>query len=52
MFNNQNKDFIKEVKKLIPLNRLGKFKEYNYVILFLYSDQSSYITGSTIVIDG
>jgi len=52
MFNNQNKDFIKEVKKLIPLNRLGKFKEYNSVILFLSSDQSSYITGSTIVIDG
>ncbi len=52
MFNNQNKNFIKEIKKLIPLNRLGKINEYNKLILFLASDSSSYITGSTIIIDG
>lgn len=52
MFNNQNKNFLKEVKKLIPLNRLGRINEYNKLILFLASDSSSYITGSTVVIDG
>jgi NAD(P)-dependent dehydrogenase (short-subunit alcohol dehydrogenase family) len=52
MHNNQNKFFIKEIKKLIPLNRMGKFNEYNSLVLFLASDQSSYITGSTVVIDG
>lgn len=52
MFNNQNKSFLKSIKKLIPLNRLGKKNEYNSVILYLASDQSSYITGSTIVLDG
>ena len=52
MYNNQNKNFLKEIKKLIPLNRLGRINEYNKLILFLASDSSSYITGSTIVIDG
>ena len=52
MFNNQDKNFLKEIKKLIPLNRLGKINEYNKLVLFLASDSSSYITGSTVVIDG
>ena len=52
MYNNQNKNFLKEVKKLIPMNRLGKLDEYNSIVLFLASEGSSYITGSTVVIDG
>ena len=52
MYNNQNKIFLKEVKKLIPMNRLGKLDEYNSIVLFLASESSSYITGSTVVIDG
>ena len=50
--NNQNKTFKKKLKKLIPLNRLSKQDEFNKLLLFLLSDDSSYITGQNIVADG
>ena len=52
ILNNQNKDFIKKINRLIPLNRMAKKNEYNGLILFLSSDLSSYLTGSVIVADG
>jgi NAD(P)-dependent dehydrogenase (short-subunit alcohol dehydrogenase family) len=52
MYNYQDKKFVNEIKKLIPLNRMGNFKEYNGAILFLASENSSYMTGSTLVVDG
>ncbi len=36
----------------IPLKRPGKFEEIANVALFLASDNSSYITGTTIIVDG
>jgi len=42
----------KEVLKRIPLGRTGNPEEVSNLVLFLASDQSSYITGSTVVIDG
>ena len=50
--NNQNKKFLKKIKKVIPLNRLAKKNEYNDLILFLSSESSSYMTGSIVVADG
>ena len=41
-----------KLKKLIPLNRMAKKNEYNGTMLFLASKESSYINGSTIVVDG
>lgn len=52
IFNNQNKLFLKKIKKVIPLKRLAKKNEYNQLILFLCSNVSSYITGSIVVADG
>ena len=47
-----NKSFVNKITKLIPLNRMAKINEYNNIVLFLCSDDSSYITGTTIISDG
>ena len=36
----------------IPMHRAGKSEEVSNLVLFLASDESSYMTGSTIVVDG
>ena len=52
IINNQNKLFLKKIKKIIPLKRFAKKNEYNDLILFLCSDSSSYMTGSIVIADG
>ena len=52
MENGQDKDFISKVKKLIPMSRMAKKNEYNNAILFLASKASSYVNGTTLVVDG
>ena len=46
------KDFVEEETKKIYLKRFAKPEEIAKTILFLSSDDASYITGSTIKIDG
>jgi NAD(P)-dependent dehydrogenase (short-subunit alcohol dehydrogenase family) len=41
-----------KVKKLIPMGRMAKKNEYNNTILFLASKASSYVNGTTLVVDG
>lgn len=41
-----------EMLKQIPIHRIGKPEEIANVVLFLASDESSYMVGSTVVIDG
>jgi NAD(P)-dependent dehydrogenase (short-subunit alcohol dehydrogenase family) len=36
----------------VPMKRMGKSEEVSNLVLFLASDDSSYITGDTIIIDG
>ena len=36
----------------IPMNRYGRPEEVAYGVLYLASDESSYVTGSELVIDG
>ncbi len=39
-------------KGSIPLKRLGRPEEIAHTVLFLASDEASYITGQTIIVDG
>ena len=49
---NQNKEFLNKVKKLIPMKRMANKNEYHSVIQFLCSDASSYLNGQNILMDG
>ena len=42
----------KQLSKIIPLQRIGKPKDIANTILFLLSDEGSYITGTEITVDG
>lgn len=49
----QSKDeYMKEYLKAIPMGRLGEPHEFASVVAFLASTRASYVTGSTIAIDG
>ena len=38
--------------KNIPLGRIGKVDDVSELVMFLASDEASYITGQTISVDG
>ncbi len=52
IFNNQNQAFLTNYSKRVPLGRMATEKDVVNLILFLLSDESSYITGSVIPVDG
>jgi 3-oxoacyl-[acyl-carrier protein] reductase len=43
---------LEEFKKRIPLGRLGEVEEVSGVVSFLCSKDASYITGTTISVNG
>ncbi|MEM0329424.1 MAG: SDR family oxidoreductase, partial [Nitrososphaerota archaeon] len=47
-----SKEAYEQVRRAIPLGRFGKPEEVAYLVLFLASDKSDFITGQNIVIDG
>jgi 3-oxoacyl-[acyl-carrier protein] reductase len=48
----QPQSFIDAQMAAVPLRRLGTVEDIAYAVRFLASDQASYITGQSIVIDG
>jgi gluconate 5-dehydrogenase len=44
--------FIDSFKKMVPMARLGDPDEIGPLALYLASDASGFMTGSTVVIDG
>ena len=50
--NNQHKHLLNELNNIIPMNRLGNYKDLYGLLLLLSNDDSSYITGQNIIIDG
>lgn len=50
--NLNDKSVLDAVAETIPLRRFARPREVSYLVVFLASDESSYITGSEMVIDG
>lgn len=46
------RDFMKAAVEPVPLNRIGRPEEVANAVLFLASDEASYITGQALSIDG
>lgn len=52
IFDNQNEVFIDNYCKKVPMRRLGTPEDISPVVAFLLSDESKYITGQNIIVDG
>ena len=50
--NNQNKTFVKNYKNKVPMKRMGQPNDIAPLVSFLLSDDSKYITGQNIAVDG
>lgn len=52
LYNSQDDEFVEKISNLIPMGRMSKPEEYVCTILYMISDASTYMTGSTVVLDG
>lgn len=52
IFDNQDETFVKNYSKQTPLKRMGNPEDIAPSVLFLASDASKYITGTTLMVDG
>lgn len=50
--NGQDEEFIAKISNLIPMGRMSNPDEYVCTILYMISDAATYMTGSTVVLDG
>ena len=50
--NDLGDDYIRTMEKSIPLKKLGTVEDIAYAALFLSTDESTFITGQSIVVDG
>ena len=52
VYDSQNSKFLKNYSKLTPLGRMANKDEIIFPVIFLSSEASSYITGTTMIVDG
>tara|TARA_B100000575_G_C22956772_1_gene553080 strand:+ start:77 stop:817 length:741 start_codon:yes stop_codon:yes gene_type:complete len=52
IFDNQNPEFVEKYSNKVPLRRMGNPDDISPVIVFLLSEDSKYITGQNILVDG
>lgn len=50
--NGQDEIFKEKLTNLIPMGRMANKDEYQSTVLYMISDASAYMTGSTVIIDG
>ena len=48
----KNQEVISDTLDTVPMGRRGRTEEVGYAVLFLASDEASYITGAELVVDG
>ena len=48
----ENEVFVKKYSERVPLGRKAELSEVASSVIFLSSDESSYITGQNIIVDG
>jgi len=52
IFNNQPIEFVKNYENRVPMKRMGTPDDISPAVSFLLSDESTYITGQNLIIDG
>jgi NAD(P)-dependent dehydrogenase (short-subunit alcohol dehydrogenase family) len=52
IFDNQSSDFVRKYENKVPLGRMGTPQDIAPSVVFLLSDDSKYITGQNLLIDG
>lgn len=52
IYNNQTDIFVKNYERKVPMKRMGKASDISPAVCFMLSDESSYITGQNLIIDG
>jgi NAD(P)-dependent dehydrogenase (short-subunit alcohol dehydrogenase family) len=52
IFNHQDGDFVDKYSAKVPLGRMGNEKELLSTLDYLIADESTYVTGQNIVVDG
>ena len=52
IFDNQNEVFIENYSNKVPMRRLGMPEDIAPTVAFLLSDDSKYITGQNLIVDG
>ena len=52
VYKNQDKNFVKKLSKLIPIGRMAKPEEIANYIVYLISEENSFMTGQTISVSG
>ena len=52
IFDNQNPKFVEQYTSKVPMRRMGNPDDISPVVVFLLSEDSKYITGQNILVDG